>query len=469
MKVLVVGDVVVNISWNSTNKEVNEFSVKLDKIEKNQQGEYQIIESYMPLVSDKTKMTGVGASNNSFIDIGNRKYFLFEYNDYTSIREGLYKLTVRGKNIYGTTEENSFIFQISYMKKIDLSNEIINNKITLFSNKISWKYIDEAEFYEISYDNKSFVSTNYNYFIIDENKLIKEKNGNTYIYLRYKNKMGITEESVKVLINNSIKIIKDPIIETDSEVLINNSSLVFTIKVENPEEANFIYYSFNKKDWFVKSIEGVYNSIENESLTKPIKDGYYDIFVILTDENPINNSNYSKSNMMHKSVKMFSEKIEKPKFSGIENGSIIKYPKNLYIENKRKDVDYYIYVNERKVNEGYELSSSTLRNFNIEVKARKKGRSELINLINFGDLTVQVSTGENYILNISDEKIICNIDTTDNTLEIISFNNLKSTQVVMYKEKNEENWKVLNISVKLNLNNEYDFKIINFKVSNVYE
>ena len=143
--------------------------------------------------------------------------------------------------------------------------------------------------------------------------------------------------------------------------------------------------------------------------------------------------------------------------------------KNLYIENKRKDVDYYIYVNERKVNEGYELISSTLRNFNIEVKARKKGRNELINLINFGDLTVQVSTGENYILNISDEKIICNINTTDNTLEIISFNNLKNTQVVMYKEKNEENWKVLNISVKLNLNNEYDFKIINFKVSNIYE
>ena len=39
----------------------------------------------------------------------------------------------------------------------------------------------------------------------------------------------------------------------------------------------------------------------------------------------------------------------------------------------------------------------------------------------------------------------------------------------MYKEKNEENWKILNISVKLNLNNEYEFKIINFKVNNVYE
>jgi hypothetical protein len=462
-------DGVVNISWNSTNKEVNEFSVKLDKIEKNQQGEYEIVESYIPLVNDNTKLTGVGASNNSFIDIGNKKYFSFEYNDYTSIREGLYRLTVKGKNTYGTTEENSFIFQISYIKKIDLSNEIINNKITLSSNKISWKYIDEAEFYEVSYDNKNFISTNYNYFIIDESKLVKEKNGNTYIYLRYKNKMGITEESVRILINNSIKIIKDPIIETDSDVLINNSSLIFTVKVENPEQVNFIYYSFNKKDWFVKPIEGVYNSIENENLSKPIKDGNYDVFVMLTDENPINNVNYSKSNIIHKSIKMFSEKIEKPKFSGIENGSIIKYPKNLYIENKRKDVEYFIYVNERKVNEGYELSSSTLRNFNIEVKAKKKGRNELINLISYGDLTVQVSTGENYILNVSDEKIICNVDTTDNTLEIIGFNNLKSTQIVMYKEKNEENWKVLNISVKLNLNNEYEFKIINFKVNNVYE
>ena len=381
----------------------------------------------------------------------------------------MYRLTVKGKNTYGTTEENSFIFQISYIKKIDLSNEIINNKITLSSNKISWKYIDEAEFYEVSYDNKNFISTNYNYFIIDESKLVKEKNGNTYIYLRYKNKMGITEESVRILINNSIKIIKDPIIETDSDVLINNSSLIFTVKVENPEQVNFIYYSFNKKDWFVKPIEGVYNSIENENLSKPIKDGNYYIFVMLTDENPINNVNYSKSNIIHKSIKMFSEKIEKPKFSGIENGSIIKYPKNLYIENKRKDVEYFIYVNERKVNEGYELSSSTLRNFNIEVKAKKKGRNELINLISYGDLTVQVSTGENYILNVSDEKIICNVDTTDNTLEIIGFNNLKSTQIVMYKEKNEENWKVLNISVKLNLNNEYEFKIINFKVNNVYE
>ena len=145
----------------------------------------------------------------------------------------MYRLTVKGKNTYGTTEENSFIFQISYIKKIDLSNEIINNKITLSSNKISWKYIDEAEFYEVSYDNKNFISTNYNYFIIDESKLVKEKNGNTYIYLRYKNKMGITEESVRILINNSIKIIKDPIIETDSDVLINNSSLLLRLKIQN--------------------------------------------------------------------------------------------------------------------------------------------------------------------------------------------------------------------------------------------
>ena len=131
-----------------------------------------------------------------------------------------------------------------------------------------------------------------------------------------------------------------------------------------------------------------------------------------------------------------------------------------YIRNKSDVLTQYI---ARPHNE------NDLQIYKLVLKAKKKGRNELINLINFGDLTVQVSTGENYILNVSDEKIICNVDTTDNTLEIISFNNLKSTQIIMYKEKNEENWKVLNISVKLNLNNEYEFKIINFKVNNVYE
>ena len=72
---------------------------------------------------------------------------------------------------------------------------------------------------------------------------------------------------------------------------------------------------------------------------------------MLTDSNPINNSDYIKSEMVNKSVKLFASEIEKPVFRNLQNGSLVSYPKNLYIENKHKDVDYYIYVNGYKVNE----------------------------------------------------------------------------------------------------------------------
>lgn len=461
-------DGIVNITWNSTNNEVKTFEVKLDKVEKNQQGVYEVVESYMPLSLDSHLMTGVGAQRNTFINNGKNKFFSFEYNDKSSIRTGVYMLTVRGTNIYDTTEENSFIFQIESVNKINLSEEIINNKITLSSNKISWKYIDDATLYEVSYDNKNFISTVFNYFFIDEDKLISDSNGNYNIYLRYKNRMGITEESVKIPINNKISKLKTPIIETESDVLIDNSKILFNVIVNEPEKANFIYYSFDKKKWNVKPINGKVNQIENDEVNKPIPDGTYDIFVILTEENPMENENYIKSDMVHKSITLFANNIQPIKISGIENGTTIIYPKYLYLENKMKNVDYFIYLNGKKVDEGYEIISQNLKEFTIEVKAKKHGRDELITLISPENFKIQVFTGEQYTLNISDEKIICNINSIDNTMEIIDLNNLNRTQIVMYRVKNEENWKTLNVFDKLNLENEYEFKIINFKVDNTY-
>ena len=461
-----LNDKIVNITWNSTNEEVKTFEIKLDKIQKNNLGEYEIIESYMP-IANTNNFTSVGSGNNSFINIKEKKYFNLEFNDTTIVRSGIYKLTVKGHNIYNTIEENYFIFQIDYNKTIDLSNEIINNKISLQSNKLSWNYIDDAKSYQVSYDSKNWTDTVLNYFIIDEDKLIKDKFNRTFIYLRYINRIGIIQDYVKIEIFNNIKKIKPAIIKTEDDVLINNNKVTFTVEVPDVINSNFIYYSFDKVNWNVKEINGSLNYIDLNK-TSPIPDGVYDIFVILTDSNPISNPNYLKSEMVHKSVKLFAKEIEKPNFIDLQNGSLVLYPKNLYIENKHKDIHYYIYINGKKVNEGFELVSQTIREFNIEVKAKKIGRNELITLIKNGDFKVNVSTGENYIIEIGNEKVVCNINSLDNTLEVINLNNLSKNQVVMFKYKNEENWKILTISTKLKLDDEYEFKIINFKVDNLY-
>lgn len=454
------------ITWNSTSNEVETFEVKLDKVQKNNLGEYEVIESYMP-IANTNNFTGVGPGNNVFVNNDKKKYINIEFNDTSVIRSGVFRATVKGHTIYNTIEENYFIFQIDSNKTIDLSNEIANNKLTLQSNKISWNYLSDAKSYQVSYDNKNWIDTIFNYFIADEDKLIKDENGRTFIYLRYINNIGITQDSYKIEIFNNIKKIKAPIVTTDNDVLINNNKVTFKITIPDAINSNFIYYSFDKINWNVKPVTGTVEYIDLDK-TAPIPDDTYDIFVMLTDSNPINNSDYIKSEMVHKSVKLFASEIEKPVFRNLQNGSLVSYPKNLYIENKHKDVDYYIYVNGYKVNEGYELISQNTREFNIEVKAKKIGREELIELIKIGDYKVNVSTGENYIINIANEKIVCNINSTDNTLEVIDLNNLSNNQVVMYKYKNEENWKILTVSTKLNLDDEYKFKIINFKVDNIY-
>jgi len=192
-----------------------------------------------------------------------------------------------------------FIFQIDSNKTIDLSNEIANNKLTLQSNKISWNYLSDAKSYQVSYDNKNWIDTIFNYFIADEDKLIKDENGRTFIYLRYINNIGITQDSYKIEVFNNIKKIKAPIVTTDNDVLINNNKVTFKITIPDAINSNFIYYSFDKINWNVKPVTGTVEYIDLDKTDKvkvtPVQGAVYTIINpegvvvedVTTDENGV--------------------------------------------------------------------------------------------------------------------------------------------------------------------------------------
>ena len=89
------------------------FEVKLDKVQKNNLGEYEVIESYMP-IANTNNFTGVGQGNNTFVNNDKKKYINIEFSDTSVIRSGVFRLTVKGHTIYNTIEENYFIFQIDF-------------------------------------------------------------------------------------------------------------------------------------------------------------------------------------------------------------------------------------------------------------------------------------------------------------------------------------------------------------------
>ena len=79
----------------------------------------------------------------------------------------------------------------------------------------------------------------------------------------------------------------------------NNKLLEWTVTVEDPEIAKYIYYSFDNEKWNVLTVKGKTNIIIDETHSFPIDDGEYGIFVRTTDEHPSKSIYYSKSDLVY--------------------------------------------------------------------------------------------------------------------------------------------------------------------------
>lgn len=462
-------DSTIYLSWMSSSDDIVKYYAKIDKIEFDSNGNFTVIKSYDIVTSGEGLLVPVGPNENHYIDIGSNKYIELTVNDNINnfLVSGQYRLSVKAESKYGTFETNDYYFQIDRNVPDNISDNILDNNITLNSNKISWKFMNNASYYEISYNNINFLKTYNTFFYLDYNKLIKEDD-KYYIYLRYRTRSGIYTESEKIEVLVDVEKLKTPQVEffNCSTIVEENNILKWKITVDDPVKAKYIYYSFDKEKWNVSLIKGRINSITNSFAELPVPDGTYDIFVMTTTDNPSNNPYCNKSEMVHSYVKIFSKDIPKPEFFNLKKGKNISEPTPLKITNKIPDVDYFIYVDGVKVQEGYELSSSTFKRFNIVVKAKKRGIDKLFELIKEDeDYHVLSLTANQYTIMVKDEKVLCNIDTNNNLLEISSMPEKRENEVILYRELNSyDNWNILRISDKLSMNKQWEFSISTFEV-----
>lgn len=458
------------ISWNLSSDNITNYSIKLDKIEISEVGEVVIVKSYDLSVSGDGLLVPVGPNENHYIDWGTKKEVSFLIKENNFLVDGLYRLTVKSTSKYGDLETNDYKFQLSTDSMIDISDVINKNAITVDSNRISWNHIVTAMYYEISYDNKIFFKTTNNYFIVDTEKLTTDNNGDKCLYMRWRGKSGLLSETSKIILNVVMKKIETPevIFFNNSVITDDNKILEWKVTVPDPEIAKYIYYSFDNEKWNVVSVKGKTNMISDNTYSIPLKDGEYGIFVRTTDENPLNSVYYSRSELVYSSINVFSKSIEKPIFLDLNSGETINEPKQLFIANKMPNVDYYIYVNNRMVYEGYEINSSTLKRFNIKVKAKKRGIEKIYDLITEqDDFHVWSLTSEKYVLSIKNEKVNCYIDTEYNYIEIFSMPEKKENQIILYRDKDlkNEEWNILRVGDRLSLMKQWEFHITTFDIS----
>ncbi|MGL5311715.1 MAG: hypothetical protein ACRC92_00570, partial [Peptostreptococcaceae bacterium] len=154
--------------------------------------------------------------------------------------------------------------------------------------------------------------------------------------------------------------------------------------------------------------------------------------------------------------------IPKPIFSGIKNASALKDPHRLFIDNKQKNVKYYLYVNGKIVEEGYEISSSTYRKFVITCKAKKHGVNKIIDLLDDeDDFHVWSLCSEPYIIDINNSQIKVSIDHANTNMVIESTPSLTTKQIILFKEKDnsESNWNIVKVGDVLTLTKEWEFKV----------
>lgn len=454
----------IEVSWENTNVAVTEFEVKLNKIVITPSGEIQIVKNYAIQVDNISTVIPVGPDEDTFISLGKSKNIAIRMDKDSVLVTGQYMLTVNGFNIYGNQEMNKFIFQIDYNSPVDIAASIINNKITLDHNILTWESVRLADFYEVSYDGKNWIKTIDNKFFVNTDSVKSDSEGVAYIYLRWKAKSGVYSEVSKVVLNIALNKLSKPIVEffTDEVITENNNMLKWDVIVDSPEKVNGIYYSFDKEKWYFKTINGRVNTIINNTVEYPVKDGVYDIFVTLVDDNPMTSQRFNKSELVHSYATVFASEIPKPIFSGIKNASALKDPHRLFIDNKQKNVKYYLYVNGKIVEEGYEISSSTYRKFVITCKAKKHGVNKIIDLLDDeDDFHVWSLCSEPYIIDINNSQIKVSIDHANTNMVIESTPSLTTKQIILFKEKDnsESNWNIVKVGDVLTLTKEWEFKV----------
>lgn len=456
-------DEYINLSWNSTNEAVNKFDIKLDKIQFADDGTIEIVKSYVIQVDKISSVIPIGPGENTFISIGENREVSFKVDPESLLITGQYMLTVKGYNIYGTHEVNNFIFQLDYDSLTDISAQIINNRITLDNNMITWESVRLSDFYEVSYDSKNWIKTTENKFFVNTELVQKDIDGYSYVYIRWVSKTGVYSQASKISLSITLDKIKKPKVEFFSNnITTDNKMLKWNVTVEDPEKTKGIFYSFDKTKWHYKPVTGMCNTIINDAVTYPVDDGVYDIFVVLVDEDPGVSEFFNKSEMVHSYCEVFAADIERPIFSGFNNGETLSNPTKIFIENKQKNVKYFLYVNGRMVEEGYELSSSTLRKFTIEVRAKKFGIEKVYNLITESDnVHVWSLCHEPYKIDVNNAQIIVSIDHENTNMVIESTPSLNSKQVILFKEKNnsESKWNVIKKGDTLSLLTEWEFHI----------
>ena len=456
----------LNFSWNLTNEDVNHFYYKLDKIIIEDNGNIKVVESYMP--SENGELLPVGPEKNDYVDIGNNRNLTIPLNENIWLITGYYMLTIKSFNIYNTFTSNNFKFNINIDTPIDLGYEMINNKITLDNNIISWTHISEANYYEISYDCFQWIRVIDNKFILNPDKVIKDNNGKTYIYMRWRSRSGIYSAVNKVEIYLNLIKLKEPKVYFYENNIIteNNKKIEWRVEIYDLPKSKYLYYSFDNIKWNVKLINSSLERIINDELEYPLKDCRYNIFVRTTDGNPLEDKYINKSEIAYSYVDVFAENIPKPIFNGISNGQTFNIPIRLIIENKMPNVQYFIYVNNVQVLEGYEIASYNLERYNISVKAKKNGLEKIYNILDETDnFYIFSRVPEKYNIFIGDQKVICYVDSENESIIINSMPNKRNVEVILYKEKNSfSQWHILKIGDRLTLNKEWEFKISTFEI-----
>lgn len=453
----------LNFSWYLTNEDVNKFYYKLDRVKMLDNGELEIVESYMP--SSDGSLLPVGPGKNDFVNINSDRELIIPLLNNGWLITGYYSLTVKGFNIYGTSETNTFKFNINLDIPIDIEYEIINNKITLDNNIISWNHIKEANYYEISYDGFNWIKVIDNKFNVNSSSVIYENN-KTYIYLRWLSYNGIYSNVSKIEIKLNITQLEKPIVNfyECKTITDNNKKLEWDIEIKDVPNAKYLYYSFDNEKWYSKKINNSIEKIINDDIEYPVKDGRYGIFVKTTDGDPLVDKYINNSEISYSYIDVFAEDIEKPKFSGISNGQTFNLPIRLVIENKNPKVQYFIYVNNMLVQEGYEIVSYYNSRYNINVKCKKNGIEKIYDILPITDeFHIYSKVDEKYSINIGNQKAVCYVDTENDCIIVNSTPNKRNTEIILYREKNSDNkWNILNVGDRLSLNYEWEFKITTF-------
>ncbi|MGL4999483.1 MAG: hypothetical protein ACRC5T_10990, partial [Cetobacterium sp.] len=231
-----------------------------------------------------------------------------------------------------------------------------------------------------------------------------------------------------------------------------------------PEISTIINYSFDKENWNSIPVKGTINKFVDDRNNGEVADGIYDIFVTLSDGDILERENISE--MTHAKTTIFNAKIPKPIFRNLLNGVTINRPEKLFISNKVEGVSYEIYVNDILVSEGYELSSSVQKKFNIVVEAFKDGINKKEYLITKEDeYYIWSLTTEDYIININNSQLVCSIIPGTTNITIKNLVGKRESQTILYRNKTENSsWMILFPGDTLSLENEWEFNITSFNV-----